>query len=206
MQNEIEIPVVRRQKTVTYKIAVGICIFLGLITLITYIERSSYRDSILIITVVTAIIITLLLDFRSLKLKEFKKIGGLILGQDGICLDIEGSSKRFNFRDLIDIKLVINETSRDPKGWGGGLWGINKHKDGIRNSIEFKTSDDQYYCEHLLIQDCQVIEKIDTFLNDVKPPIQLIRNNIKIDSIRGEHYKDYPAKYLNTKLNEHNSK
>ena len=206
VQNEIEIPVIRKQKSVTYKIAFGLCIFLGLITLITYIERNSHRDSMLIISIVTFLVVSLFIDFRSLKIKEYKIIGGLILRRDEISVEVEGAVEEYNFSDLSDIRLIINETARDPKGWREGSWGINRLKDGIRNSIEFKTSEDQYYCIHLLIQDCLIIEKLDTFLNEVKPPIQLIRNNRKINSIRDEHYKDYPAKYINTRMNEHNTK
>lgn len=200
MQTEIVIPIIRRQKSVTYKVAIGLCIFLGFITLITYIERSSHKESLMIISVVTAIAISLFIDFRSLKIKEYEIIGRLILRHDEISIETSESIEKFYLSDLIDIMLTINETSRDPKGYGEGLWGINKFKDGIRNSIAFKTRNDMYFCHYLLIQDSQVIEKLDAILKEINPQIRLIRNNTKINSIKDEHYKDYPSKYINTDM------
>jgi hypothetical protein len=200
VQTEIEIPIIRKQKSVTYKVSIGLCIFLGLITLIAYIENSLYKESMMITSVIIVSAVSLFIDIRSLKKKEYKIIGRLILGQDELSLETDLFIEKFKLPDLIDTKLIINETSRDPKGWGEGLWGFNKLKDGIRNSIVFKTRNDEYYSENLLIQDSQVIEKLDDILKEINPQIQLIRNNIKINSIKDAHFKDYPSKYINTRI------
>jgi hypothetical protein len=163
----------------------------------SFIEGSVHKETLLITSTVISIGASLFIDFRSLRVKEYKIIGKILINQDEIVLDLDNAVEKFKMEGIRNLEFNINETSKDIKGWGEGLWGINKLKDGIRNSISFKTEKDQFYFTNVLIHDSQTIEILDSFLADFKRPFLLKRSNNRIESIKDEHYKAYPRKYFN---------
>ncbi len=198
-QEEISLSVVRKQKTFTYQVIVGLCICLGLITIITYIEGNSFKENVFYIFGITSLISSLFLDFRSKKIKEYKIIGQIHISPKRIDFETDLGKESFNLSEIYNLEIAINETSRDPKGYREGSWGINKCRDGIKNSISFRTEKNEYYHFKILIKDIQVIDLMNKILNDLDVKFKLIRNGKTIKSIKQEHYLDYPPEYINTK-------
>ncbi len=198
-EGKISFPVVLKKKTITYKSIIGLCALLWLITLIFHYEGSYLKETLFFVSASTSIAASLFIDIRSLRIKEFKTIGKITLTQDECTLEIDNSIQKFKSQDLQNLELTINETSRDPKGWMEGIWGINKLKDGIKNSISFTTRTNEYYLIKIFVRDILTIDSLDIFLKHYNTPFQLKRKNKAIKSIKTEHYMDYPPEYVNTK-------
>jgi hypothetical protein len=198
-QEEIVLPIVSKQKTITFKVIVGLCICLGLTSIISYIEVSLYKHIVFFIFGITSLISSLFLEIRSKKIKEYKIIGQIQLSPKIIHLDTNLGKESFNLSEIFNLEVVINETSRDPAGYMEGSWGINKFRDGIKNSISFRTENNEYYSFKILIEDIQVIDLMEKILNNLNIEFKLIRNGQIIKSIKQEHYLDYPPEHINTK-------
>jgi len=198
--SEFSFSLVLKEKTSTYKFILGSYLAFFFLNIIVIYEKSKYVDYVMGFSVVYLLASQLFLDFRSLRIKEYKPIGSLKMNHLGLEVFTNELSFSKNVSQLKSLEFEINETSCDPKfrGDGVGLGILNKFKDGIDNTISFYTDEEKYYKFNFYIIDIQDINEIDSFLNDIPINFTLKRKGQKIKSIKEKHLLDFPPEHVNT--------
>jgi hypothetical protein len=184
---QISLPIIFKKKTLTYKVIIAITFLLCLISFVEFFAKSEYSSVLFWTTAFYIVASQLFLDFRSLKTKEYENIGFLHLTNNGVNLESDEVEFKRKYSEIVSISLLINETSCDPIGWGTGIVGagiFNKNKNGIENKVSVNISDDESYIFNFFIADINTIYELDNFLKSVEYPFKLMRNQLKISSMK----------------------